>query len=166
MRTTLDLEAGALEAARQLAAHRGQSLGKVVSERVLKGLRSDLPTARRGGFSVFAAGAAITPAQALQALAAMTALPAVDYWSEAPPALQMATLNSPALVGHRQVPDAYLLGLAAHQGQCLATLGKGLETYAPALGLSAHAELVGAAPSTHESGKGYGSAPTAKRARR
>jgi len=56
MRTTLDLDAGALEAARQLAAHRGQSLGKVVSDLVLKGLRSDLPTARRGGFPVFAAG--------------------------------------------------------------------------------------------------------------
>jgi hypothetical protein len=57
MRTTLDLEAAALQAARELAAHRGQSLGKVVSELVLKGLRSDLPAARRGGFPVFAAGA-------------------------------------------------------------------------------------------------------------
>jgi predicted nucleic acid-binding protein len=68
----------------------------------------------------------------LKALAAMTALPAHDHWSEAPPALQMATLNSLALVGHRHVTDAYLLGLAAHQGQCLATLDKGLESHARA----------------------------------
>jgi len=40
----------------KIAAHRGQSLGKVVSELVLKALRSDLPTARRGGSPVFAAG--------------------------------------------------------------------------------------------------------------
>ena len=56
MRTTLDLDTGALEAARQLAAHRAQSLGKVVSELILKGLMADAPAARRGGFPVFAGG--------------------------------------------------------------------------------------------------------------
>ena len=55
MRTTLDLDATALEAARQLAAHRAQSLGAVVSELILKGLRADAPPARRGGFPVFSA---------------------------------------------------------------------------------------------------------------
>jgi predicted nucleic acid-binding protein len=102
----------------------------------------------------------------LKALAAMTALPAHDHWSEAPPALQMATLNSLALVGHRHVTDAYLLGLAAHQGQCLATLDKGLESYARALGFAAHTELVGAARSAQEGRRAHAAAPTARRARR
>ena len=55
MRTTLDLDATALEAARQIAAHRAQSLGSVVSELILKGLRADAPPARKAGFPVFAA---------------------------------------------------------------------------------------------------------------
>lgn len=57
MRTTLDLDNTALEAARQLAAHRSQSLGSVVSELIFKGLRADAPPARKGGFPVFAAPA-------------------------------------------------------------------------------------------------------------
>jgi len=62
MRTTLDLDSTALEAARQLAAHRAQSLGAVVSELILKGLRAEAPVTRKTGFPVFArvAGKAIT----------------------------------------------------------------------------------------------------------
>jgi hypothetical protein len=62
MRTTLDLYPNALEAARQLAAHRAQSLGTVVSELILKGLRAETPVAKKGGFPVFAgpAGKTIT----------------------------------------------------------------------------------------------------------
>jgi hypothetical protein len=61
MRTTLDLESTALEAARQLAAHRAQSLGKVVSELILKGLQSDAKVRSKGGFPVFAGSAAGKP---------------------------------------------------------------------------------------------------------
>ena len=62
MRTTLDLDDTALAAARQLAAHRAQSLGSVVSELILKGLRAHAVPAGRGGFPVFvvAAGKTIT----------------------------------------------------------------------------------------------------------
>jgi len=60
MRTTLDLDATALEAARQLAAHRAQSLGAVVSELILRGLRADPLPARKAGFPVFAAPAGKT----------------------------------------------------------------------------------------------------------
>jgi hypothetical protein len=60
MRTTLDLSPPALEAARQLATHRAQSLGTVVSELILKGLRAETPVARKGGFPVFAGGAGKT----------------------------------------------------------------------------------------------------------
>jgi hypothetical protein len=61
VRTTLDLESTALEAARQLAAHRAQSLGKVVSELILKGLQSEAKARSKGGFPVFAAAAAGRP---------------------------------------------------------------------------------------------------------
>ena len=54
MRTTLDLSPTALEAARQLATHRAQSLGTVISELILKGLRAETPVTRKGGFPVFA----------------------------------------------------------------------------------------------------------------
>jgi hypothetical protein len=60
VRTTLDLTDTALEAARQLATHRAQSLGTVVSELILKGLRSDAPVARKTGFPVFAGSAGKT----------------------------------------------------------------------------------------------------------
>jgi hypothetical protein len=53
MRTTLDIDATALEAARQLATHRAQTLGQVVSELILKGLRADQPPTRKNGFPVF-----------------------------------------------------------------------------------------------------------------
>jgi len=55
MRTTLDLDPTALEAVRQLAAHRSQSIGKVVSELILKGLRADAAAPTRSGFPIFAA---------------------------------------------------------------------------------------------------------------
>jgi hypothetical protein len=55
MRTTLDLDDTALEAVRQLAAHRSESLGTVASELILKGLRSDLAGVRKSGFPVFGA---------------------------------------------------------------------------------------------------------------
>lgn len=62
MRTALDLDRTALEAARQLATHRAQSLGSVVLELILKGLRAETPSAWRAGFPVFnaPAGKAIT----------------------------------------------------------------------------------------------------------
>lgn len=62
MRTTLDLDSTALEAARQLATHRAQSLGSIVSELILKGLQAGAPAGRKGGFPVFgsAAGKPIT----------------------------------------------------------------------------------------------------------
>lgn len=88
-------------------------------------------------------GERITPAQALQALATMTAQAQHQYWPDAPEPLALATLNSAALVGHRQVTDAYLLGLAAHKGQRLATLDRGLVAFAQAIGLAGHVELVG-----------------------
>lgn len=56
MRTTIDLDPAALEAARQLATHRAESIGKVVSDLILDGLRarsaSARPVAVKNGFPV------------------------------------------------------------------------------------------------------------------
>ena len=91
-------------------------------------------------------GSEISPAEAMQALATMAAQPTHEYWADAPAPLQLATLQSAALVGHRQVTDAYLLGLSAARLQRLATLDRGLVSFARACGLGGHAELVGASP--------------------
>ena len=100
-------------------------------------------------------GAEITPAQAMQALAELTAHSGHRYWADTPEPLGLATLNSAALVGHRQVTDAYLLGLAAEQGQNLATLDRGLVSYAAALRLQRHVELVSAPLSVQEPKAAY-----------
>ena len=105
-------------------------------------------------------GSEINPAQALQALATMAAQPQHEYWADAPEPLRMATLQSAALVGHRQVTDAYLLGLAAHRRQRLATLDRGLCTFAQACGLAGHIELVSARPMLQEPLARYVAKPT------
>ena len=92
-------------------------------------------------------GSEITPAEAMQALAAMAAQPTHEYWPDAPEPLHLATQQSAALVGHRQVTDAYLLCLAALRDQRLATLDRGLVSFAMGTGLAASVELV-SAPST------------------
>ena len=53
MRTTLSLDDDALEAARKLAAARGHSLGRVVSELVRRGLAARSAYAIDDGFPVF-----------------------------------------------------------------------------------------------------------------
>lgn len=101
------------------------------------------------------AGAEITPAQTMQALAELATHPGHRYWADTPEPLGLATLNSAALVGHRQVTDAYLLGLATQQDQILATLDRGLVSYATALRLHRHVELVSAPLSVQEPKAAY-----------
>lgn len=95
-------------------------------------------------------GSAIAPADAMQALGAMTAAPHHEYWDDAPAPLRSATLGSAALVGHRQVTDAYLLDLAMVRSARLATLDRGLAAFAQALGLQRHVEWIGAPASVQE----------------
>ena len=61
MRTTLDIESTALEAARQIAAHRAQSLGRVVSELILKALQTESAVSVKAGFPVFSAAPGARP---------------------------------------------------------------------------------------------------------
>ena len=91
-------------------------------------------------------GSEVTPAEAMRALATMAAQAAHEYWADTPEPLQLATLQSAALVGHRQVTDAYLLGLAALRNQPLATLDRGLVSFARACDLADQVELVSAQP--------------------
>lgn len=100
-------------------------------------------------------GTEITPPQAMQALGELTSHTGHRYWADTPEPLGLATLNSAALVGHRQVTDAYLLGLAVHYGQVLATLDRGLVSYATALRLQRHVELVSAPLSVQEPKAAY-----------
>ena len=113
-------------------------------------------------------GHAVSPAEALQALEAMTASSQHDYWADASAPLACATLNSAAVVGHRQVTDAYLLGLAATRDARLATLDRGLVSFAQALGLQRHLEWVSAGVSVQEPAAPYRAGrlrkPVAKRA--
>lgn len=89
-------------------------------------------------------GDEIAPAQALDALEQMTSQRQHEFWDEAPSPLALDAMHKPALVGHRRVTDAYLLGLAARRGQCLATLDRGLLSFAVSAKLGAHIELVSA----------------------
>ena len=100
-------------------------------------------------------GSEITPAQAVQALVAMTTLAQHEFWADAPEPSRMATLQSAALVDHRQVTDAYLLGLAALRQQRLATLDRGLVSFAAAAGLGNRVELVSVATMVQEPAAPY-----------
>lgn len=84
-----------------------------------------------------------SPARALQLLETMAADPRHDYWPDAPPPLDLQTIRSAALVGHRQFTDAWLLGLAVARGGVVATLDRGLQSFAAANGLQQHAEWIG-----------------------
>jgi hypothetical protein len=62
MRTTIDLAPEAWHLAKAIARERNQSLGKVVSEFILRtpGIAVAQPTHSAAGFPVFASGKAIT----------------------------------------------------------------------------------------------------------
>jgi len=68
-----------------------------------------------------------------EARAAMQQLvkrPGHVYWTEAPAYLEITAEFLERLQGHRQITDAYLLGLARHHGGKLATLDKGIKSIA------------------------------------
>ncbi len=111
------------------------------------------------------AGETVTLSQARDALTTLAEHPTHEYWPDAPEPLTLSTLNSAALVGHRQVTDAYLLGLAMQRGQRLATLDRGLATYAQALSLDTHVELVGAPLSVQEPARQYAAPSSATKTR-
>jgi uncharacterized protein len=65
---------------------------------------------------------AVTPREAASVLAANTAAADHVFWPDDMPFAAAAAGAGPRLVGHQQVTDAYLLGLALERGGVLATL--------------------------------------------
>jgi toxin-antitoxin system PIN domain toxin len=74
---------------------------------------------------------AVSPREALEMLRRITALPGHVFWRDEITPLEAAVLNSIALVGHRQLTDAYLLALAQHHRGKLATIDGGPEQLIP-----------------------------------
>jgi hypothetical protein len=65
---------------------------------------------------------AVTPREAAGVLAANTAAKDHAFWPDELPFAEAVAFAGARLVGHQQVTDAYLLGLAIRRGGVLATL--------------------------------------------
>jgi toxin-antitoxin system PIN domain toxin len=65
---------------------------------------------------------AVHPREAIQILAANTAAKDHTFWPDDLPFAEAAAFADVRLLGHQQVTDAYLLGLAIRRGGVLATL--------------------------------------------
>jgi toxin-antitoxin system PIN domain toxin len=65
---------------------------------------------------------AVAPREATNVLAANTAAEDHEFWPDALPFAEAVVFAGLRLVGHQQVTDAYLLGLAIRRGGLLATL--------------------------------------------
>lgn len=70
--------------------------------------------------------AAVSPRDAARLLSAITAQPGHEFWPDELDLAAIAEFSSLALIGHRQVTDAYLVALARGRGGRLATLDRGV----------------------------------------
>jgi uncharacterized protein len=69
---------------------------------------------------------AVSPLEALSALTTTLKHPAHRFWSDDIPLVDAVRDLQDGLIGHQQVTDAYLLGLALHKKGKLATLDRGI----------------------------------------
>ena len=74
---------------------------------------------------------AVSPRAAAQALGQMVALAGHVFWPDDLQVNDLASFSSSALVGHRQVTDAYLIELAKRHKGKVATLDAGLADLLP-----------------------------------
>jgi uncharacterized protein len=74
---------------------------------------------------------ALTPADALALLQSNLGHPAHKFWPDDIGLLEAVAHFRPRVVGHQQVTDAYLLGLAIHNKGKLATLDRSLLALLP-----------------------------------
>jgi uncharacterized protein len=65
---------------------------------------------------------AVQPREAVHVLSANTAAKDHDFWPDELPFAEAAAFTGLRLLGHQQVTDAYLLGLAIRRGGVLASL--------------------------------------------
>lgn len=88
---------------------------------------------------------AVAPREAVAMLRKIIALPGHRFWADDVPPESQRVFDALALVGHRQVTDAYLVALCmARPGRRLATLDRGvLELLADAREREAYIELIG-----------------------
>jgi uncharacterized protein len=82
--------------------------------------------------------------EAREALAHLMRLPGHSYWQDQPDFLTATAKFYSRLQGHRQITDAYLLGLAIHYRGKLATLDRGILQLAGS-DFADHVELIGSA---------------------
>jgi uncharacterized protein len=74
---------------------------------------------------------ALTPADALRLLESNLSHPAHQFWPDDLSLAQAIGSFKPKIAGHRQITDAYLLGLATHKKGKLVTLDRALPTILP-----------------------------------
>jgi uncharacterized protein len=65
---------------------------------------------------------AVQPREAIQVLSANTAAKDHSFWPDDVPVAETVAFTGVRLMGHQQLTDAYLLGLAIRRGGVLATL--------------------------------------------
>ena len=92
-------------------------------------------------------GTGTSPPAALALLDQLLAHPGHRFWPDGQDIATSPALRSPLVVGHRQVTDAYLLGLAMRHGSALVTLDRGLASIATAMQGDRHLHWIGPAPS-------------------
>ncbi|MFZ3263244.1 MAG: TA system VapC family ribonuclease toxin [Terriglobales bacterium] len=78
---------------------------------------------------------ALSPTNALIVLKRNVELPNHRFWGDAIPLGEAVARLSQRLTGHQQVTDAYLIGLATHNGGKLATLDAKLVHLGPAVAI-------------------------------
>ncbi|HEY3769447.1 MAG TPA: TA system VapC family ribonuclease toxin [Candidatus Angelobacter sp.] len=74
---------------------------------------------------------AATPQQALKILVANLKHPSHQFWPDDVSFAEAVEPTQKQIVGHQQVSDAYLLGLALHRKARLATMDRGVLTLLP-----------------------------------
>lgn len=74
---------------------------------------------------------AVSPREAMGLLRKLTALPGHRFWADDADPTGQTVFDSVALVGHRQVTDAYLLALCAARSGRLATFDHGVQELLP-----------------------------------
>ena len=87
--------------------------------------------------------AAVSPRAATKALSEITALPGHTFWPDDLAVSDLTSFTSNALVGHRQVTDAYLIELAKRHKGKLATLDAGLADLLPQSERSSFVAFIG-----------------------
>ena len=87
---------------------------------------------------------AVSPRAAVKALSGMVALAGHVFWADDLQVNARLSFTSNALVGHRQVTDAYLIELAKHHKGKVATLDVGLADLLPQSARANHVAFIGA----------------------